>query len=135
MSTKNLARSIVEGGKAKEYRFKKQILQKRFRKQNKMFCKGFSETEPSSHKRDWLGYLSKEEAFSDKFGCFTRFMFKARKKSSYEDVKSYLVRKYGNKSVKARHLMEHFETWRSRKDRPIDILSSSYKFHSIKNYW
>jgi len=134
MSTKNLARSIVEGGKEKEFRARKKISQKRFRKEEKMFCKNFSEVEPSSNKKYWIGYYSAKEAYADKFNCFKRFMSKARKESSYEGVKSYLVRRYGNKSVKARHLMDHFELFVSKDDS----FSIDYNFRGlagIKNYW
>lgn len=113
MSTKNLSRSLVEGGKSEDFKDLRKRNQKRFRRNERLFCKGILEIEPSSHKfGSWAGLESRTESFVDKFGCMKRFMHKARSKRTYNEVKSYLARKYGNKKTKSWHLMGHFEGWR-----------------------
>lgn len=112
MSTKNLSRSLVEGGKTEAFKSLRKRNQRRFRRNERLFCKGILEIEPSSHKfGSWAGLEERKESFIDKLGCMRKFMNQARSKRTYGEVKSYLNRKYGNKSIKSWHLMRHFETW------------------------
>jgi hypothetical protein len=106
MSKKNMAGSLVEGGKSADYKYSMKVIHKRFRKLEKMSLLKDKEFPPSyKYKLQWG--LERVYEFADKISIVERF--KKKVGFSLEEKKSYLLRKYGRKSLRGWHLMTHFE--------------------------
>lgn len=106
MSTKNLTRTIVEGGKNSYWKDKKHQERKVNRKREKLFCSGHSEDIKPVKAYD----LDIKESFADKLNPLSRLVSKAKQKgTSYNDLYGYLLRKYGRKGMKNHHMLDHFK--------------------------
>ncbi len=106
MSTKDISRTIVEGGKNSYWKEKKRQERKANRKQEKLFCSGHKEDIKPVKVYD----LYKNESFADKLKPLKRLVSKAKQKGvSYNDLYGYLLRKYGRKGMKNHHMLDHFK--------------------------
>ena len=106
MSTKNLARTLVEGGKSSYWKDKKHQERKANRKREKLFCSGHIEDiKPVKAYDLYIG-----ESFADKLKPLKRLVSRAKQNGvSYNDLYGYLLRKYGRDGIKNHHMLDHFK--------------------------
>jgi hypothetical protein len=119
MSTKNLARTVIEGGRSNHDKYNRRISLREFRNNNRRYCYAVKvgaidfeeEFEPE---RVW-NYRFRDEIHADKTSPCTGFLI-SRAGRVWDDVVSEIVKRFDTNTLPGRHIV--YEHLVNRVERP-----------------
>jgi hypothetical protein len=122
MSTKNLARTVIEGGRTNHDKYNRRISLREFRNNNRRYCYAVkvgdidfeAEVEPE---RIW-NYRFRDEIHADKTRPCERFLA-SRAGRLWDDVVSEIVERFDTNTLPGRHIVyEHLMNRVEKVDSP-----------------